>query len=143
MEVGIFRNLHSQVGVPIMLLWPGAVHLRQNDLEGMGSSEGQATHVEGTPKMPLDCRQNRRHRHGMQSSDTYALCDQAQEMVEHLFGGCSTTKEVWFTASAAMGIRLAPAQPTAHLGEWWLQARWRCPGPRKGFDSLSCSYHGT
>lgn len=73
----------------------------------------------------------RRHRHGLQNSDTCALCDQAPETVSHLFRGCVFAREI-----SLQLIALVP-EDADDLGAWWLRTRSRLDSnSKKVFDSM-------
>jgi len=80
----------------------------------------------------------RRASHGLQLSDTCALCDQAPESVSHLLLGCVFSRQVWF--AVLRPLQLQSLQPGAHsvLDTWWLQKRQQLDtSSRPIFDSLT------
>ena len=72
----------------------------------------------------------RRRRHGLQDSDSCALCDQAVESMDHLLTKCSFSREVWFRCFDVLGWTHRLPSPDLSFIGWWLQAR-------KGFDKRS------
>ncbi|WVZ68209.1 hypothetical protein U9M48_017172 [Paspalum notatum var. saurae] len=72
----------------------------------------------------------RRRRHGLQDSDSCALCDQAVSSMDHLLTKCSFSREVWFRCFDVLGWTHRLPSPDLSFIDWWLQAR-------KGFDKRS------
>lgn len=53
---------------------------------------------------------DRRKRHGLQDSDSCALCDQDVESMDHLVKGCVFSRELWFLLLSPLGLlELMPA----------------------------------
>ncbi|WVZ53294.1 hypothetical protein U9M48_004260 [Paspalum notatum var. saurae] len=79
----------------------------------------------------------RRRRHGLQDTDSCALCDQAVESMEHLLTECSFVKEVWFKIFSVLGWVQKFPPPQLSFVDWWLKER-KSFGKlqRKGFDAL-------
>lgn len=81
----------------------------------------------------------RRRRHGLQDSDTCALCDQDVESITHLVLGCVFSRELWFLLLSPLG--LLPLMPIPGgeqgLGSWWLDQRERLDhSNRSAYDSM-------
>jgi hypothetical protein len=60
----------------------------------------------------------RRRRHGLDARDDCWLCDQEPESIDHIVVGCSFSRQIWFTASAALGTQLQQP-PSGTIAEWW------------------------
>ena len=79
----------------------------------------------------------RRKRPALQDDDVWALCDQEQETVQHLAGGCVFAGEVWYRVLAPIDLDRLALQPGTSFLDWWLQSRDQLgTARRKGFDSL-------
>ncbi|WVZ91735.1 hypothetical protein U9M48_037868 [Paspalum notatum var. saurae] len=79
----------------------------------------------------------RRHRHGLQDSDTCALCDQESECINHLLLRCSFAREVWFLVLRPVSWHSLIPGPMDSMMSWWSSARKRVHKEfRKGFDAL-------
>lgn len=61
----------------------------------------------------------RRKRHGLRDSDAFALCDQAAELVAHLFLGCVFAREVLFRVLKLLGLTAMVPVGEEHLVDWW------------------------
>lgn len=70
----------------------------------------------------------RRHRHGLQASDSCAFCDQVPEAVDHLLLHCPFSREVWHYCLLPLGLQSLMPPADNDLASWWL-----CP--------RACSYH--
>lgn len=72
----------------------------------------------------------------MQESASRALCDQEDEITDHLLLSCIFAREIWSHLLCPIGWeRIAPGQG-AVLSVWWMDARKQVPRElQKGFDS--------
>lgn len=79
----------------------------------------------------------RRKRHDLQQDAACALCDQANESIDHLLASCVFSLEVWHRLFMRVGFQhLCPASDSS-LVDWWQLARAQVPNPfRRGFDTL-------
>jgi hypothetical protein len=79
----------------------------------------------------------RRKRHGLQEDDDCALCGQALETGEHLFLGCVTARELWFSLLALVGLSTLVPENDEDIASWWLRQRHRIDhSAQSAFDSL-------
>jgi hypothetical protein len=80
---------------------------------------------------------DRRFRHGFQDSNTYIVCDQAAETMDHNLLECPFAREAWdYWLRKLHLIDMVTALRGAALS-WWIQCRKRIPKPvRRGFDSF-------
>lgn len=78
----------------------------------------------------------RRHRHGLQDLTNSRLCDQEPESADHLFVGCSFTKQVWHSVFSALRITMPPHDQEGLLDWWLLLRKNRGKFKQKGIDSM-------
>lgn len=79
----------------------------------------------------------RRYRHGLQDSDSCALCDQCSESLDHLLLGCVYSRELWSAVLGKLNLHHLIQDQQDCIFVWWLQARKSVPKvARAGFDSL-------
>jgi hypothetical protein len=66
------------------------------------------------------------------------LCDQEDEMMQHILVNCVLSREVWFRVLALVGLQHCTSNPTSTLfQEWWRTATQMVPKQhRSGFHSL-------
>jgi hypothetical protein len=58
-------------------------------------------------------------RHGMDHPDRCPLCDQQDEIVQHMLVACVFTREVWFRTLSRLGLQhLAPTYDAAVFQDW-------------------------
>jgi hypothetical protein len=75
--------------------------------------------------------------HGLDSHGPCALCSQEVESLNHLFVGCSFSREIWFKCLHRLGLRQFTLTTTDTLLDWWLRSRKRIAKlRRKAFDSF-------
>jgi hypothetical protein len=75
--------------------------------------------------------------HGLDSHGPCALCSQEVESLNHLFVGCSFSREIWFKCLHRLGLRQFTLTTIDTLLDWWLRSRKRIAKlRRKAFDSF-------
>ena len=80
---------------------------------------------------------DRRRRHGLQTSDTCALCDQAPETAQHLLLGCVITRTLWAAMLLPLGLQSCVSEHSESVASWWLRQRARLDSSaRPMFDSI-------
>lgn len=78
-----------------------------------------------------------RKRHGLQIDDSYIMCLQASETLDHIVLGCVFSRDVWHRLLSRIGLAALAAIHNVDIFVWWSWARQRVPRTcRKGFDSL-------
>lgn len=100
-------------------------------------------------RAPLKCRffwlamyrrcwtSERRFRHGLQTDATSALCNQADETIDHPLLGCVYSRECWFKILRQSGHQVLIPDTSSTLVDWWLSSRKRvAKALRKGFDTF-------
>jgi hypothetical protein len=77
------------------------------------------------------------HNHGLDNHGPCALCSQEVESLNHLFVGCSYSREIWFKCLRHIGLRQLMPLADDSLLEWWLRSRKQTTKARiKAFDSF-------
>jgi hypothetical protein len=66
------------------------------------------------------------------------LCDQEEEVIDHLMLFCVFAREFWYKVLLKVQLQeLAPQPGESSFMEWWQKANERSPGPsKKGLNSL-------
>ena len=78
---------------------------------------------------------DRRARHGLEARELCYLCDQGQEMIDHIIATCPFSREVWFYVLQALRRPLPVASATSLA--WWRSLRSLFNGDRQtGMDTL-------
>jgi hypothetical protein len=74
---------------------------------------------------------------GLDSHGPCALCSQEVESLNHLFVGCSFSREIWFKCLHRLGLQQFMPAATDTLLKWWFRSRKRIAKPRrKASDSF-------
>ena len=80
---------------------------------------------------------DRRFRHGLQESNSCALCDQAPETLDHLLLQCPFARELWTRCLRSLHLQHRVKVQEGAVLDWWISSRKHIPKEvRKGFDSL-------
>lgn len=80
---------------------------------------------------------HRRWRHGLQDDCKCVLCDQEDEMMDHLLLGCGYSREVWHLCLAAFNMQGLIVVHERRVMYWWIDSRkWLPKVIRRAFDSL-------
>jgi hypothetical protein len=66
---------------------------------------------------------HRRHRHGLQESDTYIICDQAVETMDHIILGCVFNREVWASCLRRFLLHDLVVVQQVDIMLWWMSSR--------------------
>jgi hypothetical protein len=77
-------------------------------------------------------------RRGMDHPEHCPLCDQEEEVIDHLMLSCVFAREFWYKVLLKVQLQeLAPQPGESSFMEWWQKANERAPGPsKKGLNSL-------
>jgi hypothetical protein len=81
-----------------------------------------------------ECLQSR----GLDNHGPCALCSQEVESLNHLFIGCSYSREIWFKCLRCIGLRQFTLAATDTLLDRWLRLRKRIAKPRRKAFGLLC-----
>lgn len=77
-------------------------------------------------------------RRGLPHPPCSPLCDQAPETIQHLFFGCSFSKQVWLEILSGLRLTCRVPDDEENLMEWWSKARQHTTKPmRKGLASVA------
>jgi hypothetical protein len=75
---------------------------------------------------------------GMDHPEHCPLCDQEEEVIDHLMLSCVFAREFWYKVLLKVHLQeLAPQLGESSFMEWWQKENKRALGPsKKGFNSL-------
>jgi hypothetical protein len=68
-------------------------------------------------------------RRGFQHHPRCLLCDQAPETIQHLFLGCSFSRQIWHEILSCLCMSCNPPSDEANLFDWWHATRQHTPKP--------------
>jgi hypothetical protein len=76
-------------------------------------------------------------RRGLDHPENCPLCDQEEEMMQHLLVSCVFTRQIWWHVFSPMGWQVLTPQPHDHVfQDWWRNAEQQVDkSQRKGFNS--------
>lgn len=75
---------------------------------------------------------------GLPHPKLYPLCDQEDEMVQHILTTCVFAREFWFNILQPLNLsNLVPNRRTSSFAKWWRKSWRKClKQQKKGFNSL-------
>jgi len=81
---------------------------------------------------------DRLHKRGLPHPERCALCDQADETVQHILTSCVFARQFWFLVLQPLNLaHVMPSRSISSFAKWWRRLWKKIPKQlRKGFNSL-------
>jgi hypothetical protein len=67
---------------------------------------------------------------GLEYPENYAMCDQEDEIVQHILTNCVFARQFWHNILAPIGLfDVVSKRRDLCFAEWWRKAQAKCRGP--------------
>jgi hypothetical protein len=137
LEVDCGRHILFKVSLQSTLLGLASHHWMQEDLDYLDPATSQSFPLACGTLKTLDCRPTDTTQPRCTRLDHCFLCNQEQEMIDHIVASCSFSEQIWWNILVALGADTFQVGRDTLLS-WWnsWRARWMSD-KKRGADSLS------